>query len=122
MKIFLRRFPISKLLAKTLRVNRIAMKSFSKICRSDSTLNCRSHHSHIKLTHSRRLQHEYSTSRRFVRLLVEQYEKARQSRRRAVVIQSVLREENFHVKRTVVVCSSTLHRSMEKVLLFTQRV
>ena len=29
-KIFLRRFPLSRLLAKTLRVNKIAMKSFSK--------------------------------------------------------------------------------------------
>ena len=28
------------------------MKSFSKICRSVSMLNCRSHHSHIKLTHT----------------------------------------------------------------------
>ena len=29
-KVFLRRFPLSKFLAKTLRVNKIAMKSFSK--------------------------------------------------------------------------------------------
>ena len=29
-KVFLRRFPLSRFLAKTLRVNKIAMKSFSK--------------------------------------------------------------------------------------------
>ena len=29
-KVFLRRFPLSTFLAKTLRVNKIAMKSFSK--------------------------------------------------------------------------------------------
>ena len=29
-KVFLRRFPLSRLLAVTLRVNKIAMKSFSK--------------------------------------------------------------------------------------------
>ena len=32
----------SRFLAKTLRVNKIAMKSFTKICRSESTLNCKS--------------------------------------------------------------------------------
>ena len=31
------------------RVIKIAMKSFSKICRSKSTLNCRSHHLCIKI-------------------------------------------------------------------------
>ena len=29
-KVFLRRFPLSRFLAKTLRVNKIAMKNFSK--------------------------------------------------------------------------------------------
>ena len=39
--------------AQTLRVNKIAMKSCSKkICRSELTLNCRSHHLRIKLTHT----------------------------------------------------------------------
>ena len=52
MQIFFRRFPLSRLLAKTLRVNKIIMKSFSKFCRSESTLNCRSSHSSIKLTHT----------------------------------------------------------------------
>ena len=38
-KIFLRRFPLSRFLAKTLRVKKFSMKSFSKICRSESTLS-----------------------------------------------------------------------------------
>ena len=37
---------------KTLRVNKTAMKSFSTICRSETTLNCRSRHSCIKITHT----------------------------------------------------------------------
>ena len=53
-KIYLRRLPLSRFLAKTLKVNKIAMKSVSKqICRSESTLDCRSpRHSCIKLTHT----------------------------------------------------------------------
>ena len=51
-KVFLRRFPLSRFLAKTLRVNKIAMKSFQQICRSESALNCRSRHLCIKLTHT----------------------------------------------------------------------
>ena len=39
-------------LAKTLRVNKIAMTSFTKNCRSESTLNCRSRHIWIKLTYT----------------------------------------------------------------------
>ena len=42
-KVFLWRLPLSRCLAKTLRVKtKIAMKSFSKICRLKSTLNCSS--------------------------------------------------------------------------------
>ena len=52
-KIFLRRLPLSRFLIKTLRVIKIAMQSFSKICRSDSSLNCRSRHSRIKLKHTK---------------------------------------------------------------------
>ena len=51
MKIFLRQLPLSRFLAKTLRVNKIAMRTFSKIFCLELTLNCRSHHSCIKLTH-----------------------------------------------------------------------
>ena len=51
-KTFLRRLPLSRFLAKTLRVNKIAIKSFSKICTLDSTLNCECRHSCIKLTHT----------------------------------------------------------------------
>ena len=40
------------LLSKTLRVNETAMKCLSKICRSESTLNCRYRHLCIKLTHT----------------------------------------------------------------------
>ena len=47
-KVFLWRFPLS-FLAITLRVNKITMKSFF---RSESTLNCRSRHLCIKLTHT----------------------------------------------------------------------
>ena len=43
---------LSRFLAKTLRIIKAAMKSFSKICRSETTLNCRSRHSRIKLTHT----------------------------------------------------------------------
>ena len=43
---------LSRLLVKTLSLNKIAMKSFSKICHSASTLNCRSRHLCIKLTHT----------------------------------------------------------------------
>ena len=42
-----------RFLAKTLRVNKIAMKNFSKkISHSNSTVNCWSHHSCINLTHT----------------------------------------------------------------------
>ena len=34
-------------MAKTLRTNNITIKGFSKICRSESTLNTRSRHSYI---------------------------------------------------------------------------
>ena len=45
--------PFCRFLAKTLRVNKIGMKSFSKnkICCSESILNSRSHHLCIKLTY-----------------------------------------------------------------------
>ena len=50
-KMFLLWFPLSRFLAKTLRVNK--MKSFSKICRLESTLNCRSRHLMYKInTHN----------------------------------------------------------------------
>ena len=49
-KLFLRRFPLSRFLAKTLRKNKIAMKFKKKNCCSESTLNCRSRHLCIKLT------------------------------------------------------------------------
>ena len=51
-KIFLRRFLLSRFLAKTLRIIKINQpwKNFSKICHSESTLNYRSHDSCIKLT------------------------------------------------------------------------
>ena len=39
-KIFLQQLPLSRVLAKTLRIHKITMKSFSKICGSESTLNC----------------------------------------------------------------------------------
>ena len=53
MEVFLwQHHPISRFLAKTLRLNKIAMKSFSKICRLEWTLSCRSHYSYIK-------QHEW---------------------------------------------------------------
>ena len=48
-KVFHRRFPLSRFLAKALRGNKIAMKSFSKkICRSELTLNSRSRQLCIK--------------------------------------------------------------------------
>ena len=49
-RVFPRRFPLSRFMAIILRVNNIAMISFSKICHSESTLNCRSRHICIKLT------------------------------------------------------------------------
>ena len=52
-KVFLRWFHLSRFLAKTLRINNIVMKNFSKICRSESTLNCGSRHLCIKLTHTK---------------------------------------------------------------------
>ena len=52
--IFLRHLPLSRFLVKPLRVNNITMKSFSKICRSKSLLNCMSHNLYIKL----RTQHK----------------------------------------------------------------
>ena len=54
-KIFFRWFPLSRFLAKTLRIIKTAMKSFSKIFdlnRSESTSDCRSRQSRIKLTHT----------------------------------------------------------------------
>ena len=47
-KNILRWLPTRRFLAKTLRANKFDMKD---ICRSESTLNCRSRHSRIKLTH-----------------------------------------------------------------------
>ena len=47
-KVFLRLFPLSRFLVKTLRVNKIAMKSFSRYL---STLNGTYSLSYIKLTH-----------------------------------------------------------------------
>ena len=49
-KYFFKDFFFSRFLAKTLKINKIAMKSFSKISRSKSTFNYRSRHSCIKLT------------------------------------------------------------------------
>ena len=52
-KVFLRRFPLSRFLAKTLRKKiKLPRKVSQKICRSESTLNCRSRHLCIKLTHT----------------------------------------------------------------------
>ena len=45
-KTFLRLLPFSRLLAKTLKLNKISMKIFSKICRSESS------HTHIWNQHS----------------------------------------------------------------------
>ena len=46
-------FPLSRFLEKILWLNKPAMKKFrKKIFSSESTLNCRSHHSRIKLTHT----------------------------------------------------------------------
>ena len=54
-KVFLRRFPLCRFQAQTLRVNKIAMKSFLKICLSASTLNYRSRHLCIQIyTHGMR--------------------------------------------------------------------
>ena len=49
-KILLRRLSPSGFLGRTLRVNEIAMKTFSKISCLESTLNCRSRQSCIILT------------------------------------------------------------------------
>ena len=43
---------MNRFLKKTMKVNKIATKNFSKICRSKSTLNCRSHHLWIKWTYT----------------------------------------------------------------------
>ena len=53
-KIFLRRFPFNRFLAKSLVVNKINLpwKSLSKICRSEATLDCSVGPSFIKLTYS----------------------------------------------------------------------
>ena len=48
-KIFLWQFPLSRFLVKTRRVKKFTRKSFSKICRSESTVCCRSRHLGIKL-------------------------------------------------------------------------
>ena len=48
-KIFLRQLPLTRFLEKTLKVKiKLPWKSFSEIGHSQSTLNCRSHLSHIK--------------------------------------------------------------------------
>ena len=51
---FLRRFPLNRFLCqKTLwELINLPWKSLLKICRSESTLNCRSRRSRIKLTHT----------------------------------------------------------------------
>ena len=49
MKIFLQQLPLSRCLAKTLRVNKIVMKSLPIICRSESTLNYKEFKSHCLL-------------------------------------------------------------------------
>ena len=46
--IFLRPLPL-RFLAKIRKVNKITLKSFLKICRSESTLNCKAHHSCINI-------------------------------------------------------------------------
>ena len=52
-KLFLRRLPLSRFLAKTLESKLTCHEKVSqKICCSESTLNCRSRHSRIKLTHT----------------------------------------------------------------------
>ena len=54
-KIFLQWLSLSRFLAKTQRVNKIAMKSLKKEKKNswlESTLNCRFRHSCIKLTHT----------------------------------------------------------------------
>ena len=56
--IFLRWLSLSRFLAKTLRINKIALKSWSKIYRLETILNCRSCHSYIKLTHTH-IQHKW---------------------------------------------------------------
>ena len=49
-KILLRRLLLSRFVAKTLRVNKPAMKRFAqKICRSKTMLNCKSHSTSIKI-------------------------------------------------------------------------
>ena len=48
-EIFLRRLTLSRFLVKTVSANISPMKNFSKICRSESSLNYRSHHSCIKI-------------------------------------------------------------------------
>ena len=44
--------------AKTLRANKLAKKNFSKICRSESSLNCRSRYLYIKLKHTQHQRFE----------------------------------------------------------------
>ena len=69
----------------------------------------------IAVKFSRRREHEYSTSRTFVKLFVLKYKMVRQSSWLAVVIQSFLCEDALRVKRTVVVWRSPLYRSNEEV-------
>ena len=49
-------FYLSRFLAKTMGVNKTAMKSFLKIC--CSSLNCRFHHEFVELTHKQRKWYE----------------------------------------------------------------
>ena len=51
-KVFPWRFPLSRFLAKTLRVNKNCHEVSQNIYRSESTLNCRFRHLCIKITHT----------------------------------------------------------------------
>ena len=62
-------------------------------------------------------RHEHSTSRTFIRLITCTYKRARQSRQRVIVIQSVLCEDTLRVKKTVMVWRSLPYRSNAKALL-----
>ena len=54
-KYVFRRLRFDRLLTKTVRKIKMPWKSFSKVCRSMSTLNCRSRHTWIKLIHTLRM-------------------------------------------------------------------
>ena len=69
--IFLRWIILSKFLTKTLKINKIAMKLFSKICRLELTLNCRLCHYWTELTPpSIQSRHEISTFNPTVRIII----------------------------------------------------